>query len=105
MKGRPLTVAMFSESYLPRISGVVTSIESFSRALRADGHRVLIIAPTYRRFSDVDPDVLRLPSIVPPGQPDFPLAVPYRPASSTICGGGRWRSCMPTPRLSWGAWR
>ena len=37
---RALTVAMFSESYLPRISGVTTSIEGFSRALRADGQRV-----------------------------------------------------------------
>jgi glycosyltransferase involved in cell wall biosynthesis len=75
---RALTVAMFSESYLPRISGVTTSIESFSRALRADGHQVLIVAPRYRRYRDVDPDVLRLSSITPPGQPDFPLAVPYR---------------------------
>lgn len=74
----PLTIAMVSESYTPRISGVVTSVASFARALRADGHRVLIAAPAYPGHRDEDPDVLRLPSIRTRAQPDFPLALPLR---------------------------
>ena len=40
-----LRIAMFSESYLPRISGVVHSLTAFASALRADGHRVFVVAP------------------------------------------------------------
>ncbi len=73
---RPLTVVMISESYLPRISGVVVSISGFARALRADGHRVLIVAPVSPGYRDDDPDVIRLRSLPAPGTPDFPLMVP-----------------------------
>jgi len=70
---------MLSESYVPRVSGVVTSLTSYARALRAEGHRVVIAAPGYRGHHDDDPDVLRLPSVRTPAQPDFPLAFPLRP--------------------------
>lgn len=72
---------MFSESYLPRISGVAHSLHAVTRALRADGHRVLIAAPRYPGYEDDDPDVVRFPSIRPPQERDFPLGLPYSPAA------------------------
>jgi len=78
---RPYCITMCSESYLPRTSGVVHSLAALTRALRARGHRVLIAAPRYPRHRDEDPDVVRFPSLRPPSQPDFPLALPYAPAA------------------------
>jgi glycosyltransferase involved in cell wall biosynthesis len=69
-------VGIFTDSYLPRISGVVRSIEAFVAELRRQGHHVSIFAPGYRGFVDADPDVVRFPSVRPPGHPDFPLAIP-----------------------------
>jgi len=80
MTGPALRIAMFSESYLPRISGVAHSLESVTRALRALGHRVLIVAPRYPGYDDDDPDIIRFPSVRLPQERDFPLGVPYSPA-------------------------
>lgn len=71
-----MRVGMFSDSYLPRISGVVRSIESFVTELRRQGHHASIFAPGYQGYVDGDPDVIRFPSLRPPGIPDFPLAIP-----------------------------
>ena len=70
-------VGLFTDSYLPRTSGVVTAVEASARQLRSRGHRVSIVAPAYPGHADTDPDVVRVPSITPPGHPDFPLALPY----------------------------
>ena len=42
---RPLTVAIFGESYLPYLSGVTVATDSLARGLRAAGHRVLLAVP------------------------------------------------------------
>jgi len=73
----PVRVGMFSDSYLPRISGVVRSVESLVTELRRQGHHVSIFAPGYPGYIDGDPDVVRFPSVRPPGIPDFPLAIPF----------------------------
>lgn len=75
---KPLTIAMLSESYVPRISGVVISLAAYAGALRDAGHRVVIAAPAFPGHRDEDPDVLRLPSVRTPAQSDFPLALPLR---------------------------
>jgi glycosyltransferase involved in cell wall biosynthesis len=68
---------MFSDSYLPRISGVVRSMESFVTELRRQGHHAAIYAPAASGYVDRDPDIVRFPSVNPPGVPDFPLAIPF----------------------------
>jgi len=70
-----LRIGFFSESYLPRVSGVTQSLTAFTDALRQMGHRVIVIAPRYRGYDDADPDVIRYPSIR--RGTDFPLAIPY----------------------------
>ncbi len=67
---------MFTDSYLPRVSGVVHSLEALVRALRQQGHDVLVVAPAYPGYRDTDRHVLRFPSVRPPRSEDFPLAVP-----------------------------
>jgi 1,2-diacylglycerol 3-alpha-glucosyltransferase len=84
-----MNVGFFTDSYVPRPSGVVRAVESSARGLRERGHRVFVFAPAYPGYTDTDPDVLRFPSIAPPGHADFPLAVPYSAAHlRTIRGLG-----------------
>ncbi len=84
-----MNVGFFTDSYLPRRSGVVRAVESAARGLRQRGHRAYVFAPAYPGHTDTDPDVLRFPSIAPPGHADFPLAVPYSAAHlRTIRGLG-----------------
>jgi len=72
-----LNIGLFTDSYLPRRSGVVRAVEAAARGLRSRGHSVYIFAPSYPGYTDAAPDVYRFPSIAPPGHADFPLAVPY----------------------------
>ena len=44
-----MRIAFFTDTYLPEINGVVTSLESHSRLLAARGHDVLIVCPKYRK--------------------------------------------------------
>jgi glycosyltransferase involved in cell wall biosynthesis len=81
MPGTGLRIAMFSESYLPRISGVAHSLYAVARGLRELGHRVLIAAPRYPGYEDDDPDVVRFPSVRPPQDREFPLGLPYSPSA------------------------
>lgn len=74
-----LSIGVFSDSYLPRISGVVHSIEAFTASVRQQGHRVVVVAPFYRGYVDADPDVIRYPSIR--ASSDFPLAIPLSPSA------------------------
>lgn len=74
--GDAVRVGVFSDSYLPRISGVVRSIEALVAELRRQGHHASIFAPAYPGYKDADPDVVRFLSVRAPGVPDFPLAIP-----------------------------
>ena len=79
MGGSALRVAVFSESYLPYLSGVTVSADALARGLGALGHRVLVVAPrpSYDGAPPAvspgpDPEYAWLPSyelagLVPPG--------------------------------------
>lgn len=72
-------IAMFSDSYLPYVSGVVRSIEIFTRELRSRGHTVSIFAPAYPNQGPDEPGVYRVPSIRTPYHREFTLAIPFSP--------------------------
>lgn len=93
----PLRVAVFSDSYVPYVSGVVRSIQLTRAALQARGHMVAIFAPTYpgRTGSPPasgpgalrllrlpwceEPGVYRFASVPAPRYPGFRIAVPWGP--------------------------
>jgi glycosyltransferase involved in cell wall biosynthesis len=47
-------VLMISDVYFPRVNGVSTSIQTFSRELQSLGHRVTLIAPDYGQGDEGD---------------------------------------------------
>lgn len=71
-----LAVGMFTDSYRPRLSGVVHSVAWTAQALRQQGHRVVVFAPRYPGYQDEEPDVVRLASVRHRRHPDFPLLLP-----------------------------
>ncbi len=91
-----MRVAIFSESYLPYLSGVTVSVDTLVRGLGALGHEVLVVAPRPAGDDDPgmgggfdmtggatgigpDPEVAWLPSYhLPPAPPGYrmPLPVP-----------------------------
>ena len=44
-----MRIACFTDTYLPEINGVVTSLDAHTQLLAGRGHEVLIVCPRYRR--------------------------------------------------------
>lgn len=73
-----MNIGIFTEAYKPTLNGVVVSIETFRKELEKRGHRYFIIAPASKQkgFKDESSNIIRLPSFVFPGHPEYPLAFP-----------------------------
>ena len=65
-----MKILFVSDVYFPRINGVSTSIQTFRRELRAQGHTVHLIAPDYYSPSDDESDILRVPARSVPRDPE-----------------------------------
>jgi glycosyltransferase involved in cell wall biosynthesis len=69
---------MISDVYFPRVNGVSTSIQTFARELTAAGQEVTLIAPDYGH-SPVEPfEILRIPSLYLPLDPEDRILRPGR---------------------------
>lgn len=72
-----MRIGFFADSYKPYVSGVVQSIDSFSRELRRRGNHVEIFAPRYPNCDRPDePGVYRFPSFHTPFYPEFYIGIP-----------------------------
>ena len=71
-----MRIVIFSNTYKPTISGVVTSIDLFRRGLIEAGHDVHVFAPEYHDYVDEDPYIFRYPAVDLPKGLDVNLAVP-----------------------------
>ncbi len=70
---------MFSNAYLPTISGVVTSIDLFRRGLMEAGHDVFVFAPEYEDYQDPEPYIFRFPALDLSDQIELSVALPIKP--------------------------
>lgn len=57
-----MNICIVTDTYLPRVNGVVQSIRSFAREIRSQGHRVFIMAPKFPDYKDEETDIWRFPS-------------------------------------------
>jgi len=73
-----MRVLMLSDVYFPRVNGVSTSIQTFARELVAAGQEVTLIAPDYGRSSPEPFEVLRIPSLYLPLDPEDRILRPGR---------------------------
>ncbi len=72
-----LTIGMFTDTYLPEINGVVTSLASTAHGLRRRGHRVIVVAPAHDGVAGDDPDIFRFRSTAFPFYPELRMAFPF----------------------------
>lgn len=77
-----MRIGVFTDSYKPYTSGVVTSITTFREELENLGHSVFIFAPSYPKYQDEEANVYRFFSIPAPTNPGYTLAVPISPRLS-----------------------
>lgn len=79
-----MRIALFTDSYTPYVSGVVRSIERFTKGLTKLGHEVYIFAPGYAK-KETSRDVcdaarvFRFFSVPAPTCPNFSLPIPLSP--------------------------
>jgi glycosyltransferase involved in cell wall biosynthesis len=77
---KPCSIAFFTDSFLPQVNGVVTSIIILSRILADRGHRILIVAPRYddiEEFEYPGIEIHRVPSIPARYYPNFRWTWPW----------------------------
>lgn len=72
-----MRILFFTACYKPILNGVVFSILNYKKCLEKEGHKVLVVAPKYPGFIDVDNDILRLPSLFNPFLPQYPIFLPF----------------------------
>lgn len=83
-----MKIGVFTDSYRPYVSGVVRSIETFSRELRALGHEVYLFAPNYPQVKGKEEEnVFRFPSFNTPFNPEFYIALPLPPQVKKYASG------------------
>ncbi|MFH2039491.1 MAG: glycosyltransferase [Chloroflexota bacterium] len=71
-----MRIAFYTNAYHPTISGVVTSVSSYRRALSDLGHNVFVFTANVENYVDQEPFIFRYPSIDIPQFPDLPLVIP-----------------------------
>ena len=72
-----MKIAIFSDTYLPQINGVVTSTQTFSRELEKLGHKVLICGPKMKGATRLTHKVWRFRSFTFPFQKEYRFINPF----------------------------
>ncbi len=72
-----MRIGIFTNNYLPIISGVTESIESFRKELETRGHEIFIFVPNFPGYKDENPNVFRYPSINYKYKTPFPIAITF----------------------------
>lgn len=70
-----MKIGIFTECYKPVMNGVVVSIDTFQRAIEAEGHEVFIFAPNHPK-AIVQHRVYRFPAISDPKNRLYPIIFP-----------------------------
>lgn len=79
-----MRIGIFTDSYKPYTSGVVTSITTFKEELTKLGHEVFVFAPNYPNYDDHEEGVFRFYSLPAPTNPDYTLAIPVLPGLNML---------------------
>ncbi|MBI1944457.1 MAG: glycosyltransferase [Deltaproteobacteria bacterium] len=60
-----MRIAMFVDTYPPKIDGMTISVELFTNELRRRGHEVVVVAPRHPRheYGPLHPDTLLIPAV------------------------------------------
>lgn len=79
-----MKIGIFTDSYKPYTSGVVTSISTFKDELTKLGHEIHIFAPKYPNYDEVEENVYRFYSVPSPTNTDYSLPIPILPGLNSL---------------------
>lgn len=80
-----MRVAVVTESFLPTINGVTSSVVEAVRHLQRRGHETLVLAPRPQRaLPAAGEDVVHVPSVPLPGYPGFRVGLPSHAGASAL---------------------
>lgn len=79
-----MRIGIFTDSFKPYTSGVVTSICTFRDELIKLGHEIYIFAPSYPNYQESEVNVFRYYSLPSPTNKDYTLAVPVYPGMNRL---------------------
>ena len=84
--GRVMRVAVVTESFLPTINGVTSSVVQAVTHLQRRGHDTLVLAPRPQRrlVAGAGDGVVRVPSVALPGYPGFRIGLPSQAGASAL---------------------
>ncbi len=71
-----MKILTMSNTFTPHVGGVARSLERFRAEFRRQGHRDLIVAPTFEDMPEDEMDVVRLPAIQQFNGSDFSVRLP-----------------------------
>lgn len=77
-------IGVFTDSYKPYTSGVVTSISNLKEDMTRLGHEVHVFAPKYPNYEEAEANVYRFFSVPSPTNPDYTLAIPVHPGMNQL---------------------
>jgi len=77
-----MNILIVTNTFTPHVGGVARSVEAFTEAYRALGHRVLVVAPEFPDMPENEVDVLRVPAIQQFNASDFSVVLPVHPPLS-----------------------
>ena len=79
-----MKIGIFTNIYLPGVSGVITAIENYRKELEKQGHQVYIFAAEYKNHKDDNPRVFRFKSIDLRFKTSYPLPIISSPRVGKI---------------------
>jgi 1,2-diacylglycerol 3-alpha-glucosyltransferase len=71
-----MNILMLTNTYEPFVGGVPRSVGAYTRELRQQGHRVMIVTPALDEVPDREEDVIRIPAIQHFNGSDFAVVLP-----------------------------
>jgi len=71
-----VNILMMTNTYTPLVGGLERSVKTFSEEYRRRGHRVVIVAPTFKGMPETERDVIRVPALKEIGGTEFSARLP-----------------------------
>lgn len=79
-----MNIGIFTNIYVPGISGVITVIENYRKELEKRGHKVFVFAPKYIGYKEKNPRIFRFNSINTCSKLSYPLPIIFSPRIDAI---------------------
>lgn len=79
-----MNIGFFTNTYLPNVYGLTSSIESFRKGLEALGHTVYVFAPKTYGYTDANKNVIRYPSLYWKYKIEYSIALSWYPPMNKV---------------------